>query len=38
VTEPVLAATALGRRFGGLVAVDDVSLSLALKTCTRSSA
>jgi branched-chain amino acid transport system ATP-binding protein len=32
VTEPVLAATALGRRFGGLVAVDDVSLSLAPKT------
>ena len=31
-TEPVLAATALGRRFGGLVAVDDVSLSLAPKT------
>jgi branched-chain amino acid transport system ATP-binding protein len=31
VTEPVLAATALGRRFGGLVAVDDVSLSLAPK-------
>jgi branched-chain amino acid transport system ATP-binding protein len=32
VTEPVLAATALGRRFGGLVAVDDVTLSLAPKT------
>jgi branched-chain amino acid transport system ATP-binding protein len=32
VTEPVLTATALGRRFGGLVAVDDVSLSLAPKT------
>jgi branched-chain amino acid transport system ATP-binding protein len=32
VTEPVLVATALGRRFGGLVAVDDVSLSLAPKT------
>jgi branched-chain amino acid transport system ATP-binding protein len=32
VTEPVLAATALGRRFGGLVAVDDVSLSLAPRT------
>ncbi|MEO8565727.1 MAG: ABC transporter ATP-binding protein [Betaproteobacteria bacterium] len=31
-TEPVLVATALGRRFGGLVAVDDVSLSLAPKT------
>ena len=31
-TEPLLAATALGRRFGGLVAVDDVSLSLAPKT------
>ncbi|HEX4523208.1 MAG TPA: ABC transporter ATP-binding protein [Casimicrobiaceae bacterium] len=31
-TEPVLAATALGRRFGGLVAVDDVSLSLAPRT------
>jgi branched-chain amino acid transport system ATP-binding protein len=28
----LLAATALGRRFGGLVAVDDVSLSLAPKT------
>ncbi len=32
VTEPVLAAIALGRRFGGLIAVDDVSLSLAPKT------
>jgi branched-chain amino acid transport system ATP-binding protein len=32
VAEPVLVATALGRRFGGLVAVDDVSLSLAPKT------
>ena len=31
-TEPVLVATALGRRFGGLVAVDDVSLSLAPRT------
>ncbi len=31
-TEPVLATTALGRRFGGLVAVDDVSLSLAPRT------
>ncbi|HEX3633620.1 MAG TPA: ABC transporter ATP-binding protein [Casimicrobiaceae bacterium] len=31
-TEPVLAATALGRRFGGLVAVDNVSLSLGPKT------
>ena len=30
--EPLLVATALGRRFGGLVAVDDVSLSLAPKT------
>jgi branched-chain amino acid transport system ATP-binding protein len=29
VTEPILATTALGRRFGGLVAVDEVSLSLA---------
>jgi hypothetical protein len=28
----VLVATALGRRFGGLVAVDDVSLSLAPRT------
>ena len=28
-TEPVLATTALGRRFGGLVAVDDVTLSIA---------
>jgi branched-chain amino acid transport system ATP-binding protein len=28
----VLVATALGRRFGGLVAVDDVSLSLKPKT------
>jgi branched-chain amino acid transport system ATP-binding protein len=28
----VLVATGLGRRFGGLVAVDDVSLSLAPKT------
>jgi branched-chain amino acid transport system ATP-binding protein len=32
VTEAVLVATTLGRRFGGLVAVDDVSLSLAPKT------
>jgi branched-chain amino acid transport system ATP-binding protein len=32
VTEPVLATTTLGRRFGGLVAVDDVSLSLAPRT------
>jgi branched-chain amino acid transport system ATP-binding protein len=32
VTDPVLVTTALGRRFGGLVAVDDVSLSLAPKT------
>jgi branched-chain amino acid transport system ATP-binding protein len=32
VTEPVLVATGLGRRFGGLVAVDDVTLSLAPKT------
>ncbi len=31
-TEPVLATTTLGRRFGGLVAVDDVSLSLAPRT------
>ena len=30
--EPVLSASALGRRFGGLVAVDDVTLSLAPKT------
>lgn len=31
-TEPVLATTALGRRFGGLIALDDVSLSLAPRT------
>ena len=31
-TDRVLVTTALGRRFGGLVAVDDVSLSLAPKT------
>ena len=31
-TEPVLATTSLGRRFGGLVAVDDVSLTLAPRT------
>ena len=31
-TEPVLATTTLGRRFGGLVAVDDVSLSLVPRT------
>jgi len=32
VTEPVLVATGLGRRFGGLVAVDDVTLSLTPQT------
>ena len=31
-TEPVLVATGLGRRFGGLVAVDDVTLSLTPQT------
>ena|SRR5689334_768260 len=29
VTKPVLATASLGRRFGGLVAVDDVTLSIA---------
>jgi branched-chain amino acid transport system ATP-binding protein len=32
VTEPVLATTALGRHFGGLIAVNEVTLSLAPRT------